>query len=49
MLDFERHGDLALLRVDDGKANVVSEAFSAAVDEGLDRAEALTQSAHLQG
>ena len=38
MLTFEVHDDVAVLHIDDGKANVVSEAFSAAVNEGLDRA-----------
>lgn len=39
MLTIEQHQDIALLRADDGKANAVSEAFSAAVNEGLDAAE----------
>ena len=39
MLNIEISGETAVLRLDDGKANVVSEAFSAAVNEGLDQAE----------
>lgn len=38
MLEVEISGEVAVLHLDDGKANVVSEAFSAAVNEGLDRA-----------
>ncbi|NKC15061.1 MAG: crotonase/enoyl-CoA hydratase family protein [Gammaproteobacteria bacterium] len=38
MLTIETHGKVALLKIDDGKANVVSEAFSKAVNEGLDAA-----------
>lgn len=39
MLDFSQQGDVALLRLDDGKANAVSHAFVDAVHEGLDRSE----------
>jgi enoyl-CoA hydratase len=39
MLAIEMHGRVAILKIDDGKANVVSEAFSKAVNEGLDAAE----------
>ncbi len=39
MLTIETHGRVAVLNVDDGKANVVSEAFSKALNEGLDAAE----------
>jgi enoyl-CoA hydratase len=38
MLNIEKHGDVAVLNIDDGKANVVSETFSKAVNEGLDNA-----------
>ena len=36
MLNTEINGDVAVLHIDDGKANVVSKAFSAALNEGLD-------------
>ncbi|MBT6275172.1 MAG: crotonase/enoyl-CoA hydratase family protein [Chromatiales bacterium] len=39
MLSVENHGDVAVVKLDDGKANVVSEAFSQAINEGLDAAE----------
>ncbi len=39
MLTIETHGRVAVLNIDDGKANVVSEAFSKALNEGLDAAE----------
>ena len=39
MLTIEKHGRVAVLTLDDGKANVVSEAFSQAINEGLDAAE----------
>lgn len=39
MLTIEKHGRVAVLKIDDGKANVVSEAFSQAVNTGLDAAE----------
>jgi enoyl-CoA hydratase len=39
MLTIETHGRAAVLNIDDGKANVVSEAFSKALNEGLDAAE----------
>ncbi|NNL85224.1 MAG: crotonase/enoyl-CoA hydratase family protein [Myxococcales bacterium] len=39
MLDFSQQGEVALLRLDDGKANAVSHAFVDAVHEGLDRSE----------
>lgn len=38
MLTIDNRGDVAVLTLDDGKANVVSESFSAAVHEGLDAA-----------
>ncbi|MFT5174812.1 MAG: enoyl-CoA hydratase [Gammaproteobacteria bacterium] len=38
MLTIEKHGDVAVLTIDDGKANVVSEAFSQAINDGLDSA-----------
>jgi enoyl-CoA hydratase/carnithine racemase len=39
MLTIETHGRVAVLNIDDGKANVVSDAFSKALNEGLDTAE----------
>jgi enoyl-CoA hydratase len=39
MLDFSQRGDVALLSLDDGKANAVSHAFVDAIHEGLDRSE----------
>ena len=39
MLTIETHGRVAVLNIDDGKANVVSEAFSKALNKGLDTAE----------
>ncbi|MDH3705805.1 MAG: crotonase/enoyl-CoA hydratase family protein [Acidimicrobiia bacterium] len=36
----EQHGDVALLTMDDGKANALSHAMIDALDAGLDRAEA---------
>ncbi|MEM7404399.1 MAG: crotonase/enoyl-CoA hydratase family protein [Pseudomonadota bacterium] len=38
MLNIENRGDVAILTLDDGKANVVSEAYSAAIHQGLDAA-----------
>ena len=40
MLNIEQIEDIAYITVDDGKANVVSEAYSRAVNEALDYAEA---------
>ena len=39
MLDYQLKDHVATLAIDDGKVNVVSSAFSAAVNEALDRAE----------
>ena len=39
MLDYQMHGDVAVLTMDDGKANAVSHAYIDALSEGLDRAE----------
>jgi enoyl-CoA hydratase len=39
MLDFSQRGDVALLSLDDGKANALSHAFVDAIHEGLDRSE----------
>lgn len=49
MLNFSVQDDIALLAMDDGKANVVSEAYSAAVNEGLDRALAEARAVVLSG
>lgn len=38
MLDYSQVGDVALLGIDDGKANAVGHRFVDAVNEGLDRA-----------
>ncbi len=40
MLDYQTHGDVAVLQLDDAKANAVGHAFVDAVNEGLDRASA---------
>ena len=39
MLDYKMHGDVAVLTMDDGKANAVSHAYVDALSEGLSRAE----------
>ena len=39
MLSYQMNGDVALITLDDGKANAVSHAFVDALTEGLDRAE----------
>jgi enoyl-CoA hydratase len=39
MLSYERDGDVAVLRLDDGKANVIGPDAVAALDEALTRAE----------
>jgi len=39
LVKYERRGDVALLRFDDGKANVISPDSAAALNAGLDRAE----------
>lgn len=38
MLDYDRQADIAVLKLDDGKANAVGNAFVDAVNRGLDRA-----------
>ncbi len=38
-MNFELNGDIAILTMDDGKANVVNPAFTAAANAALDRAE----------
>lgn len=38
MIDYSQQGDIAVLALDDGKANAVSHALVDAVNEGLDRA-----------
>ena len=37
-MDYNQQGDVAVLTLDDGKANAISPAFVDAVNEGLDRA-----------
>ena len=39
MLEYQMQGDVAVLTMDDGKANAVSHAYIDALSEGLDRAE----------
>lgn len=39
MLSYQMNGDVAVITLDDGKANAVSHAFVDALTEGLDRAE----------
>ena len=38
-MNYEQHGDVAVLHFDDGKANAVGHDFIQAMNEGLDRAE----------
>ncbi len=39
MIEFSQRGDVAVLTIDDGKANAVGNAFIDAMNKGLDRAE----------
>ena len=49
MMNYEQHGDAALLHFDDGKANAVSHHYVDAMNEGLDRAEKDASSVILYG
>lgn len=49
ILDYRLDGEVAVLTVDDGKANVYSHAVLAAIDEGLDRAEGEASTVLLAG
>ncbi len=49
MLTYEQHGKVAHLLLDDGKANAVGHDFIAAVNEGLDKAQADADACVLQG
>ena len=49
MLSYQMNGDVALITLDDGKANAVSHAFVDALTEGLDRAEQEAKSVVLCG
>ncbi len=48
-LTYERDGDVAVLRLDDGKANVLGHPTIAAVQEALDRAESEARAVVLAG
>jgi enoyl-CoA hydratase len=49
ILDYELNDSVAILRIDDGKANAVSHAFIAAVNAGLDRAAQEARAAVIVG
>lgn len=49
MLKYEMNGHVAVLTLDDGKANAVSHAFVDALTEGLDRAEQEAKAVVLHG
>ena len=49
MLDFRSEGEVAVITMDDGKANAVSHSFIDNLNQGLDRAEAEYRAVVLQG
>ena len=49
MLDFRSEGEVAVITMDDGKANAVSHSFIDNLNQGLDRAEAESRAVVLQG
>ena len=49
MLNFRSEGEVAVITMDDGKANAVSHGFIDNLNQGLDRAEAESKAVVLQG
>ena len=49
MLNFRSEGEVAVITMDDGKANAVSHGFIDSLNQGLDRAEAESKAVVLQG
>ena len=49
MIEYSRTGSVAVLDLDDGKANALSHAFIGAMNEGLDRAESEAKAVVLVG
>ena len=49
MLNYQMHGDVAIMIMDDGKANAVSHAYIDAMNQGLSRAEGEAKALVVQG
>ena len=49
MLNYRKEGDVAVITMDDGKANAVSHSYIESLSDGLDRAEGEAKAVVLQG